>query len=124
MFSVGVKEKINEPETIDADITGIERLNLLGDDKHSSLNKVNKTQGSGKAVSIWWVILDIQSTVKFIMNNELVKETRDTRGKFVRVQCNSGTKIISTEANLPWFLTVWFDNICITNILPLSKAKK
>ena len=58
-----------------------------------------------------------------IMNKELVKETRYTRGRFVQVHCNSGTRIVTTEATFPGFGTVWFDDRCIVNILYLSKAE-
>ena len=68
LFSLGVEEKINKPETIDDDITGIERRILGGTDEHSLMNKGYKTQGSGKLVSLWWLLLDIQSTVNVIMN--------------------------------------------------------
>ena len=79
------KETINKPETIDADITGMERRTLGGTDKQSFLNKGNYTQGSGKAVIPLWIILDSQSTVNVIMNKELVKDIRDARGWFIRV---------------------------------------
>ena len=68
MFLLGAEETINKPETIDAEITGIERHILGGNDKHLLLTKGNDTQGSGKAVSPWWLILYSQSTVNVIMN--------------------------------------------------------
>ena len=101
LFSLGVKEKINKPETIDADITGIERRILGGIDEHSFLNKGNETQVSGKVVRLWWMMLDIQSTVNVVINKELEKDIRDARGRFARFHCNAGTRIVSIEANPP-----------------------
>ena len=69
------------------------------------------------------MLLDIQYTMNVIMNKELVKGVRDACGRFVHVRCNAVTSIIRTEATLPVFVTVWFDNRCITNILSLSKEK-
>ena len=47
------------------------------------------------------------------MNKDLAKEIRDARGQFIHVHLNVGTNILGTEANLPRFGTVWFDNRCI-----------
>ena len=75
LFYLVVEETINEPDTIGAEIIGIERR-ILGDtEEHSFLNKGDYTQGSVKAVSTRWLILDSQSTVNFIMKNETVKYT-------------------------------------------------
>ena len=63
---------------IDTDIIGIEMPILRGSDKHSFLNKGNKTQGSGKAVSPRCLLLDIPSNIKFVVNRELVKYTRQS----------------------------------------------
>ena len=123
LFSPGVEEKNSEPETIDADITGIERRILRGTGGHSLLNKGNYSQGPRKALSLWWLLLDSQSTMDVIMNKEIFKDIRDVCGRFVRVHCNAVTRIIRTEATLPVFGTVCFDNRCITNIISLSKAK-
>ena len=121
MLSIVFEEKINEPETIEADITGIEGRILEGTDEHSFLNKGNETQVPVKAVSPWWMLLDSQYTVNVIINRELVKDICDTRGRFFRVHFNSGTRIIRTKATLPGFGTVWFDDRCIANILSISK---
>ena len=51
MFSLGVNETINKPDTIEANITGIDRRIFGGNDKHSFLNKCNNTQVSGETVS-------------------------------------------------------------------------
>ena len=83
LFLLGVKEKINKPETIDADITGIESRILGGIDEHSFLNKGNETQGSVKSVSPWWMLLDSQSTVNAITNKELVNYIRNESGWFI-----------------------------------------
>ena len=120
---LGVKETMNKIETIDDEITGIERLVLGGTDENSLPNKGNKTQVLGKAVSQWWLMIDIQSTVNLIMNKELVKDIRNTHGRFIRVHCNAGTRIIMTEATLPGFGTVLFDGRCIAKIISLSKEK-
>ena len=63
LLFIGVEETINEPKTIDSNITGINRRILGGTKKHSLLNKGNDTQGSGKAVSPWFMLLYSQSTV-------------------------------------------------------------
>ena len=68
MSLIVVEEKINEKDIIEADITEIERLVLGGTDKHSFLNKGNETQGSVNSVSLWWLLLYIQSTANLIMN--------------------------------------------------------
>ena len=68
-------------------------------------------------------MLDIQSTMNFIINKKLVKDICNARGKFVCVHCNSVTRIIRTEATLIGFGTVWFYDKCIANILSLSKSK-
>ena len=57
--------------------------------------------------------------MNFVMNKELVKYIRDTRGRLVSVHYNAGTRIIITEGTLPGFGTVWFDDRCIANILSL-----
>ena len=44
MFLLGVKEIFNKPETIDADITRIERRIFGGTDKDSFVNKRNNTK--------------------------------------------------------------------------------
>ena len=59
IFLIGFKEPINVSGTIDTNITGIKRRIFVGTDEHSFLNKGKNTQGSGKAVGIWWLILDI-----------------------------------------------------------------
>ena len=69
------------------------------------------------------MLIDIQSTVNVIIQKEIVKDICYTRGRFVLVHCNAGKMVIITEATLPGFVTVWFGNICIANILCLSKAK-
>ena len=69
------------------------------------------------------MLLDIQYTMNVIMKNELVKDIRDACGGFVHVHCNAVTRIIMTEATLPVFVTVWFDDRCITTILSMSKEK-
>ena len=46
MFSLVVKEPISESDTIDANITSIERRVLSETDEHSFLNKGNDTQVS------------------------------------------------------------------------------
>ena len=76
-----------------------------------------------KAVSPWWLLLDIQSTVNFIMNKELVKDIFDACERFVCVHCDAVKRIIRMEATLPGIGTVWFDDRCITNLHSLSKAK-
>ena len=64
-----------------------------------------------------------QSTVNVIMNKELMKDICDTHGRFFCVLCNVGTRSIRTEATLPGYRIVWFDDRCIINILSSSKAK-
>ena len=34
------------------------------------------------------MLLDIQSAVNIIINKEIVKDIRDTRGRFICVNCN------------------------------------
>ena len=53
LFLIGFEETNNKPDTIDSDIKGIEMRILIGTDEHSLMNKGNKTQVSGKAVSPW-----------------------------------------------------------------------
>ena len=79
------KETINKPETIFSDLIGTERRILGGNDEHSFLNKGNGIQVSGKAVSPWWLMIDIQSNMNVITNKALVKEIRHTHGQFARV---------------------------------------
>ena len=83
-------------ETIESEITGIERHILICTDKNSFLNKRNETQRYGKLVSPWCLLLDRQPTMNVIMNKELVKYIHDARGRFVRVHCNAGPSIIMT----------------------------
>ena len=123
LFFLGVKETIYQPETIDSDITGIERRILRGTDKHSLLNKGKDTQGLGNVISTWWLMLDRKSTINVIINKEIENDICNIHGHFVRVHCNAGTRIIRTEATLTGFGTVWFENRCITNILFMPKAK-
>ena len=111
LSSLGVKELIIAPENLDTDINGIERRILGVTDKHSLPNKGNDPQGSGKAVSPWWMLLDIQSTVNVVINKGLVREILDACGRFVRVNCNSGRVTIRTEDNLTGFGTIWFNNM-------------
>ena len=86
---------------MDDDITSIERRILSGTDEHSSLNKLNETQVSGKAGIPCWILIDILSTVNLVMNKELVKDICDVRRQFIHVHWNSGTRIIRTEVILP-----------------------
>ena len=58
-----------------------------------------------------------------IINKELVKDICDILGQFICLYCIAGTRIIKTEATLLAFGIVWFDNMCIVNIIFLSKAK-
>ena len=118
-----VKGPINEPDMVDSNITGIKRLILGETDKHSLPNKWNETQGSSKLVSPCWLMINSQSVVNVFMNKELVKDTCNTHVRIVHVHCNPGTIIIRTEATLPGLGTVWFEDRCIANILPLLKAK-
>ena len=57
------------------------------------------------------------------MNKELVKDICDTCGRLVHVHWNAVTRIVGMEAILPGLGTVWFDNRCISKILPLSKVR-
>ena len=72
LLFLGVEEPINASETMGADTIDIERRIFGGTEKHSFLNKGNKTQVSGKAVIPWWLLLDSQSTVNFVMNKKPV----------------------------------------------------
>ena len=54
-----------------------------------------------------------------VMNKELMKDIRNANGRFIRVHCNAGTRIIKTEATLPVFVTMWLEYRCIANILSL-----
>ena len=96
---------------------------MRGSDKQSFLNKGKDTQGSLKAVSPWWLLIDIKSTVNVIINKELVKYIHYAHGWFVCVHSNSKTRIIMTESTFPGFVTVWFGERCIMNILYLLKSK-
>ena len=69
------------------------------------------------------MMLDRKSIVNVIMNKVPVKDIRNTCGRFICVHYNTGTSTIRTEATLPGFGTVWFDDRCIANILSLSKSK-
>ena len=120
---IGVTEPINKSETIGTDITDIERHIPVGTDEHSLLNKGNEIQGSGKAVSPWFLLLDSQSTVNIIMKKELLKDIRDKRWRFANFHCNEGTRITRKDTTLTGFGTVWYNDRCIVNILSLSKAK-
>ena len=57
------------------------------------------------------------------MNKEIEKYIRNACGRFIGVHCNARIKILRTEANLPNFGAVWYDNRCIANILSLLKEK-
>ena len=46
-----------------------------------------------------------------------MKEIRNACGRFVCVHCNVATRLIRTEATLPAFGTLWFDDRYIMNIL-------
>ena len=71
--------------------------------------------------SPWWLLLDRQSTVDVKMEKELVKYISDACRRFIRVHYNAGTRITRREATLPGFVTVWFDDRCIANILSMIK---
>ena len=60
MFSLGFEETISASDTMNSNIKYFERRILVGTDKHSSLIKGNKTQGSGKAVRPRWLLIYIQ----------------------------------------------------------------
>ena len=122
LLFLGVEEPMNQSERIDANITWIEMRTLRGTDRHSFLKKGNDTQVSVKEFSPWWMLLDIQSTVNFIMNKEIVKETCNARGRFFCVHCNVVIRIIRMEAILPGFRNIWLDNRCIANIISLSEV--
>ena len=68
LLMIGVEETINKPETIDANISGIERRIIRGTDEHPLLKKGNETKVSVKAVSLLWMRIYIQYTVNDIIN--------------------------------------------------------
>ena len=53
-----------------------------------------------------------------------MRYNRDTYGWFVRFHCNAVARTIRTEAALPGFGTIWFDNRGIMHMISLSKSKE
>ena len=80
---------------------------------------------TGHAVPLTWLLLDSQLTVGLITNAEKLIRIRIVRGESaIRVNYNSGVKIVDRVGNLPGYGTFWYESTGIANILSMLRATK
>ena len=80
---------------------------------------------TGSAVPLTWLLLDSQSTVYLIANENMLVNIRKVRGEdAIRVHCNIRVNILDRFGDLPGYGTVWYEPTGISNILSMSRATK
>jgi len=80
-------------------------------------------QAKGKKLSIWWVLLDNQSTCNLFTNPLLLINIREV-DEWLDVYTHNGVSSTNMKGEFPGVGDVWFDKSGIANILSLAKMKK
>ena len=79
---------------------------------------------TGQAVPLTWLLLDSQSAVDLIANPRMLLNIMRVRSEdAIRVQCNSGVKVVDKIGDLPGYGTFWYEPTGIANSLSMSRAK-
>ena len=80
---------------------------------------------TGSAVPLTWLLLDSQSTVYLIANENMLVNIRKVRGEdAIRVHYNSGVKLVDRVGDLCGYGTFWYKPTGIANILFMLRAMK
>ena len=80
---------------------------------------------TGIAVPLTWLLLDSQSTVYLIANENMLVNIRKVRGEdAIRVHYNSGVKLVDRVGDLCGYGTFWYKPTGIANILFMLRAMK
>jgi hypothetical protein len=72
-------------------------------------------------ISIWWILIDSQSTLDLICNRELLNDIW-TVEEGMHIRCNAGSRWTNQQGWLPGYGVVWYDPHAIANILSLSNV--
>ena len=72
-----------------------------------------------------WLLLDSQYMVDLIANTRILLNIRKVWSKdAIRVNCNSGFKVVDRVSDLPSYGTVWYEPTGIANIISMLMATK
>ena len=80
---------------------------------------------TGCAVPLTWLLLDSQSTVDLIANDNMLVNICTVQDKdAIHVHCNSWVNIVDKIGNLPRYRTVCYKATGISNILSMSRVTR